>query len=95
MTNAAARSALTLNVPQFYADGSGAPGTIECAGYVFSCDYLSGARLALIKPAAGSRRQNEIAARRCEQAYAEYVKANAPAGWLAANAAMYAAMYAE
>lgn len=80
----AAKSAITIAPIQFYADGSGAPTTVSCAGYVFAADFLGGARLTLVKPVNGSRRENEIAARRCEQAYIAAVETNAPAGWLCA-----------
>jgi hypothetical protein len=88
MSNAA-KSAIEIASVQFYPDASGAPTTVKCAGYVFACDFLGGARLTLIRPVAGSRRENEIAARRCEQAYTAFVQANAPEGWVAANTALY------
>jgi hypothetical protein len=88
--NNAAKASVNIAPVNFYADGSGAPTTVECAGYVFACDYLGGVRMTLVTPVAGSRRQNEIAARRVEHTYKVFVDLNAPAGWLDANAAMYA-----
>lgn len=88
MSNAA-KVSVNISIGQFYADGSGAPRTVDCAGYVFACDWLGGYRATLVRPVAGSRREGEIAARRVEQAYTAYVETNAPAGWLCANAKMY------
>jgi hypothetical protein len=80
---------INISPTTFYADGSGAPTTVECAGYVFACDYLGDVRLTLIKPVSGSRIQNEIAAQRCRRAYVQHVLDNAPKGWLTANEALY------
>jgi hypothetical protein len=82
---------INISPTTFYADGSGAPTTVECAGYVFACDYLGDVSLTLIKPVSGSRTQNEIAARRCRRAYIRHVLDNAPEGWLATNEALYTA----
>ncbi len=89
MINHAAKSPVNVAPFTLYADGSGAPTTVECAGYVYACDWLAGARITLIRPATGSRRQSEIAARRCENAYTAAVTASASPEWLAANIALY------
>lgn len=86
----AAKAPIDIAPATFHADGSGAPTTVSCAGYVYAVDWLGGYRATCIRPAAGSRRQSEIAARRVEHAYTAYVQANAPDGWLALNAALYA-----
>jgi hypothetical protein len=89
MSNAA-KSSININGVVFHTDGSGAPATVECAGYVYACDWLNGYRATCIRPQAGSRRESEIAARRVQAAYAAYVANNAPDGWFTANAKMYA-----
>jgi predicted glycosyltransferase len=89
MSNAA-KSSVNISAAVFHADGSGAPTTVECAGYVFACDYLNGVRMTLIRPVSGSRRESEIAARRVESTYLTFITHNAPDGWLSLNAEMYA-----
>jgi hypothetical protein len=87
--NNAAKAAVNIAPVLFLEDGSGAPTTVECAGYVYACDYLDGVRMTLIKPVSGSRKQSEIAARRVEHAYRAYIANNAPDGWFNLNAALY------
>lgn len=84
------KAAVKVSPIEFYADGSGAPATVECGGYIFACDFLGSVRITLIRPAAGSRRENRVAAQRCEQAYLAAVTANSPAGWVETNVALYA-----
>lgn len=87
----ASKSAVNISTPNVYTDGSGAPCTVECAGYVFCCDWLNGYRATLIRPVSGgTRTQNRIAAECVERAYTAWINVNTSAEWRAANAAMYA-----
>jgi hypothetical protein len=88
MSNAA-NSRIEIRACQFYSDGSGAPATVICAGYIFACDWLGTYRATLVRPVSGSRTDGKIAARRVEQAYTKFVAENAPAGWMTANAYLY------
>lgn len=87
----AAKASIKISGFQVYSDGSGAPALVQIADYGFACDWINGAvSMTCVKPAHGSRRESEVAARRARDAYVANVQANTTEDWRALNLAMYA-----
>lgn len=72
-----------------YVDGSGVACLVTIADFTYSCNYLAGVRLTLVKGPNHGRRASEVAADRARSAYEHHVLAHTTEEWRSLNSAMY------